>query len=175
MTITSQAVEAFAVVASVVMQVFILIEMREASAQMREASSLSRKNLELMLSSSAISMKGLELASCPVLTLRMDEDGKYRIHNCGKGPALMAQWGYGKSIADSKAQQRLPDNIIPADVSRPIALDIKTAHVSGVLLFAYSVTNDKYITTVRWVDGDMMIVNFEHYTGPMPKEPPPPN
>ena len=48
---------------------------------------------------------------------------------------------------------------------------MKIARISGLVLFAFSVTNDKYVTTIRWVDGDMMIVNYEHYTGPMPKEP----
>lgn len=85
----------------------------------------------------------------------------------------MAQWGYGKSVSEvvSRESLRLPDNIIRADSTRPITLDMNIARVSGVLLFAYSVTNDKYITIIKWVDGDMMIVNFETYSGPMPNNP----
>lgn len=105
MIITAQSVEAFAVVASVVMQLFILREMKDASRQMRKATTVSVRSVEIMHDAYSASLKSLELASCPVLTLRLEPSGAYSIQNCGKGPALMAQWAYGKTIVDSKAQQ----------------------------------------------------------------------
>lgn len=83
----------------------------------------------------------------------------------------MAQWGYGLSVMECKTCEQLDDNIIPPEAVRPIKLDMDIARVTGVLLFAYAVTNDKYITSIKWVDGEMMIVYFSHYVGDVPNDP----
>jgi hypothetical protein len=108
-------------------------------------------------------------SGCPVLTLRNERDGGFSIYNCGQGPALMAQWAYGKSIPESTVESRLDDNIIPAGDSRPINLDLDRARNTGLLLFAYSVTNDKFLTTIKWpkLGGDRF-VHFGTYKGELP-------
>jgi hypothetical protein len=108
-------------------------------------------------------------SGCPVLTLRNERDGGFSIYNCGQGPALMAQWGYGKSIPESTVENRLDDNIIPAGESRPITLDLDRAKNTGLLLFAYSVTNDKFLTTIKWpkLYGER-VVHFGIYNGELP-------
>jgi hypothetical protein len=162
--ISPQSIEAFAVTASAILQLFVVFEMKRASSEMRKSSSIALKGLEL-------SMAGLEFSTCPVLTLRKEADESYRLENCGQGPAIMAQWGYGKSISETKVFERLHDNIIPAGATRSINLDMNIARVYGVMLFAYSVTNDKFTTSIKWVDGDMMIVYFAPYSGEMPNNP----
>jgi len=108
-------------------------------------------------------------SGCPVLTLRNERDGGFSIYNCGQGPALMAQWAYGKSIPESTVESRLDDNIIPVGDSRPINLDLNRARSTGLLLFAYSVTNDKYLTTIKWSKlGEERFVHFGMYKGEMP-------
>jgi hypothetical protein len=162
--IEAQSIEALAVTASVVLQLFVLLEMKRAAWEMRQSSSIALKGLKL-------NMAAISFSTCPVLTLRKRPDGNYCIQNCGQGPAIMAQWGYGQTVNEAKAHERLDDNIIPAGDTRPINLDLNIAHASGVLLFAYSVTNDKYTTSIKWVDGDMMIVYFAPYDGIMPNDP----
>jgi hypothetical protein len=108
-------------------------------------------------------------SGCPVLTLRIERNGSFSIYNCGQGPALMAQWGYGKSIPESSVESRLDDNIIPAGDYRPINLDLDRAKNTGILLFAYSVTNDKYLTTIKWSNlGEERFVHFGTYKGELP-------
>jgi hypothetical protein len=108
-------------------------------------------------------------SGCPVLALRNERDGGFSIYNCGQGPALMAQWAYGKSIPESTVEVRIDDNIIPAGDSRPINLDLDRARSTGLLLFAYSVTNDKYLTTIKWpnLSGERL-VHFGTYKGELP-------
>jgi hypothetical protein len=108
-------------------------------------------------------------SGCPVLTLRSEHDGGFSIFNCGQGPALMAQWAYGESIPKATVEARLNDNIIPVGKSRPINLELDRARKAGVLLFAYSVTNDKYLTTIKWSKwGDERLVHFGIYKGELP-------
>jgi hypothetical protein len=107
---------------------------------------------------------------CPVLTLRNECDGGFSIFNCGQGPALMAQFAYGESIPESTVESRLQDNIIPAGDSRSIDLDMDRAKKTGLLLFAYSVTNDMYLTTIKWpkMSGTERFVHFGTYKSELP-------
>ena len=92
-----------------------------------------------------LGIKASLFSGCPVLMLRNECDGRYSIYNCGQGPALMAQWAYGKSIPES------------------------TVESTGLLLFAYSVTNDKYLTTIKWPKlGGEKYVHFGTYKGELP-------
>jgi hypothetical protein len=150
--ISAQSLEAFAVTVSVVLQLFVVLEMKRTVLEMQKSSQIAYKGLEEMRASSSIALKdleltmaGIEFSTCPVLTLRKESDESYSIQNCGQGPAIMAQWGYGQSVMEAKgrAHERLDDNIIPAGATRRINLDMNIARFSGVLLFAYSVTNDK--------------------------------
>ena len=112
---------------------------------------------------------GIVYSYCPVLTIRKDEKGNDTIHNCGQGPALMVQWGYGQSMPEAKVLKRLGDNIIPAGESQPVEVDWELARNSGLILFAYSVTNDKFVTTIKWpVGGDERLVHFGLYLGESP-------
>jgi len=116
-----------------------------------------------------LGIKASLFSGCPVLMLRNECDGRYSIYNCGQGPALMAQWAYGKSIPESTVESRLDNNIIPAGDSRPINLDLDRARNTGLLLFAYSVTNDKYLTTIKWPKlGGEKYVHFGTYKGELP-------
>lgn len=106
---------------------------------------------------------------CPVLTIRSEHGGVFSIHNCGQGPALMAQWAYGESVSEATVVSWLDDNIIPAGDTRPIILDMARARKSGILLFAYSVTNDKYLTTIKWPNASgERFVHFGIYKGELP-------
>ncbi len=116
-----------------------------------------------------LSIKAGLLSGSPVLTLRNERDGGFSIYNCGQGPALMAQFAYGESIPESTVESRLDDNIIPAGGSHPIKLDLDRARNKGLLLFAYSVTNDKYLTTIKWPkQGGERFVHFGIYDGELP-------
>jgi hypothetical protein len=108
-------------------------------------------------------------SGCPVLTLRRERDGGFGIYNCGQGPALMAQWAYGQSVPECHVESRLDDNIIAAGDSRLINLDLDRARSTGLLLFAYSVTNDKFLTTIKWPKlGGERLVHFGTYKGELP-------
>jgi len=108
-------------------------------------------------------------SACPVLTLRKEHDGRFSVYNCGQGPALMAQWAYGESAPESTVEDRLDDNIIPAGDFRPINLDLDRARSTGLLLFAYSVTNDQSFTTIKWPrTGGERYVHFGIYRGKLP-------
>jgi hypothetical protein len=161
---TAQSLEALAVTVSVFLQLFVVLEMKRALSEMQKSSLIARKGFEVTLA-------GIQFSTCPVLTLKKERDGGYSMQNCGQGPALMAQWGYGQSVTETKAYERLDDNIIPAGATRTINLDMNIARVSGVMLFAYSVTNDKYTTSIKWVDGNMMIVYFAPFAGELPNDP----
>lgn len=154
--IDAQSLETIAVATSAVLQLFVLIEMKRASA--------------VALKAVEFSVKGILFATCPVLTLRRRLDGGYGIENCGRGPAIMVQWGYGSSVPVTKVLERIDDNIIPAGAMRPINLDLAIARVSGVQLFAYGPTNDKYVTSIRWQDDSETIVHFGPYEGKLKNE-----
>jgi hypothetical protein len=116
-----------------------------------------------------VSLEAGFFSGCPVLALRNERDGGFSIYNCGQGPALMAQWAYGESIPESTVESRLDDNIIAAGDFRPIKLDLDRARNTGLLLFAYSVTNDKYLTTIKWPKlGGERFVHFGSYEGELP-------
>jgi len=81
----------------------------------------------------------------------------------------MAQWAYGESAPESTVEDRLDDNIIPAGDFRPINLDLDRARSTGLLLFAYSVTNDQFLTTIKWPrTGGERYVHFGIYRGKLP-------
>jgi len=131
----------------------------------------SAKGLHLQIGAIKVQLATILYSGCPVLILKKDPDGKHSIFNCGQGPALMAQWGYGRSIPDCKVLHRLDDNIIPAGDSRHIVLDMQIAKASGIILFAYSVTNDKFVTCISWPsDSNERRVHFGTYDGEMPHE-----
>jgi hypothetical protein len=129
------------------------------------------KGIEVQINGIKLQLSGILFSGCPVLTLRKNPDGNYSIYNCGQGPALMAQWGYGRSIPETKVLQRLDDNIIPAGDSREIEIDLEFARVYGVTLFAYGVTNDKFVTSISWSsESNERRVHFGTYEGDMPRE-----
>jgi hypothetical protein len=129
------------------------------------------KGLRIQIEGIRFQVQGIVFSGCPVLILRQNINGSYSIINCGQGPALMAQWGYGRSVLDTKVLRRLDDNIIPAGDSRNIVLDMRTAKASGITLFAYSVTNDKFVTSISWPgESDERRVHFGIYDGEMPRE-----
>jgi hypothetical protein len=68
--------------------------------------------------------------------------------------------------------ERLDDNIIPAGDSRHIKLDLDSAQAHGIILFAYSITNDKFVTTIAWPkEGAERFVHFGTYDGELPYAP----
>ena len=127
--------------------------------------------LKIQVEGIKLQLAGVLYSGCPVLILRKSREGNYSIYNCGQGPALMAQWGYGRSIPEAKVQHRLNDNIIPAGDSRSIDIDMQIGRAKGIILFAYSLTNDKFVTSISWPnDSDERRVHFGTYDGEMPSD-----
>ncbi len=134
--------------------------------------SAALRGIEVQLKSMEFQVDGIIYSYCPVLTIRKDQKGNDVLHNCGQGPALMVQWGYGQSPLEASVSKRQDDNIIPAGDSQPIAVDWELARSSGLILFAYSVTNDKFVTTIKWpAGGGERYVHFGPYEGELPLPP----
>jgi hypothetical protein len=114
---------------------------------------------------------GIVFSNCPVLIIRTDDEQNSFIHNCGLGPAFMVQWGYGHSVLEIAVLERLEDNVIPAGDSRPAEIDWELARNSGLILFAYGVTNDRFVTKMAWSkDGIERFVHFGTYEGKLKNE-----
>jgi len=129
------------------------------------------QGMKVQIAGIKVQVSGILYSGCPVLTLREDDEGNFSIYNCGQGPALMAQWGYGRSIPEVKVLHRLDDNIIPAHETRSINIDMEFARPYGVILFAYGVTNDRFVTSISWPAGaSERRVHFGTYDGEMPRE-----
>jgi hypothetical protein len=127
--------------------------------------------IRVQLKALELQVNGIVFSSCPVLIMRRDEQGNDFIQNVGQGPAFMVQWGYGLSVLEIHINNRLEDNIIPAGDSRPAEVDWKLARNSGLVLFAYGVTNDKFVTKMAWSkDGVERYVHFGTYEGKLRNE-----
>ena len=129
------------------------------------------QGLRVQIEGIKFQIHGIVFSGCPVLVLRQDREGAYSVHNCGQGPGFMAQWGYGSSVTDAKILHRLDDNIIPAGDHRKIPLDVSIARTDGIVLFAYGVTNDKFVTSISWPnDSPERRVHFGIFQGDLPGE-----
>jgi hypothetical protein len=119
------------------------------------------EGVDVQMKAMELQVDGILFSSCPVLTIRKDREGNDVIYNCGQGPALMVQWGYGQSIPETKILKRLDDNIIPAGDSQTIEVDWELARRSGLILTAYGVTNDRFVTKMAWPHGGIeRVVDF---------------
>ena len=128
------------------------------------------RGIDVQIKSMELQVNGIIFSCCPVLTIRKDKEGCFSIYNCGQGPALMVQWGCGHTIPEAKVMARLDDNITPAGESRPVEVDWELARNSGLILFANSVTNDRFVTKIAWPKGSSeRLVCFETYEGLMKK------